>query len=314
MKRLTRACSFLGLATVLAGCGTTGDNPFASQDKTIEYYRVFDIRTNASTIAVNKAASEGINRNLKDAVVDTPPVNQVGEIPGRFTMAEPPGKSTAPARPPGCEGASWTAKATPTVRGGDNMNLVACLFPYRSGYHLDMYAVFTRPEGGLLAWPRRLGGAVLGTPEQFTEKTMMDLVRAIREGTGANVSLVEARPELAGAPWMGSGPGPAATATTAAAAPTSSALGAPAPAVSPAPAPVNTTAPAPAAVAAPAPAASGAAAPTVAPAPAPGNAAAPAPAATPSPSSTAVPATTSSPVQGNGAAGSVSSTMPGELR
>jgi hypothetical protein len=88
------------------------------------------------------------------------------------------------------------------VRGTEDMNLVACLFPYKSGYHLDMYAVFTKPEGGLMQWPRRLGGIFLGTPEKFTESTMMDLVRAIREGTGASVALVEAKPNLAGTPWM----------------------------------------------------------------------------------------------------------------
>ena len=254
MKRLTRACSLSVLATVLAGCSSTGDTMFASQDKTIEYYRVFDIRTSASPVAMSKAASEGINRNLKDAQLATPPVDQVGEAPGRFTMAEPPGTGAVQARPPGCEGASWTAKATPAVRGGSNMNVVACLFPYRSGYHLDMYAVFTRPEGGLLAWPRRLGGAVLGTPEQFAEKTMMDLVRAIREGTGANVSLVEARPELAGAPWMGTGPGATAAATTAAIAPSSSAV-----TTSPVAAPASTPVAAPVAAPAPAPAAAPAA-------------------------------------------------------
>jgi hypothetical protein len=82
------------------------------------------------------------------------------------------------------------------------MNLVACLFPYKTGYHLDMYAVFTKPEGGIMQWPRRLSGVFLGTPEKFTEATMMDIVRAIRESTGANVSLVEAKPNLAGTPWL----------------------------------------------------------------------------------------------------------------
>jgi hypothetical protein len=42
----------------------------------------------------------------------------------------------------------------------------------------------------------------LGTPEKFTESTMMDVVRAIREGTNANVALVEAKPNLAGTPWL----------------------------------------------------------------------------------------------------------------
>jgi hypothetical protein len=52
---------------------------------------------------------------------------------------------------------------------------------------------------------------------------MMDEVRAIREGTGANVSLVEAKPNLAGTPWLepgtktaqaGTATAPATTTTT----------------------------------------------------------------------------------------------------
>lgn len=238
----------LALSTLLTGCQSTGDNMFAAHDKTVEYYRVFDIKTNASQATVAQAASTGIQRNVKDAVVATASVAQVGDVPGRFRMAEPaaPGSTasasasasgSAPAAP-SCEGASWTAKAAPAVRGGQNLNLVACLFPYRSGYHLDMYAVFTRPEGGLLALPRRGVGAVFGTPEKFTENTMMDLVRAIREGTGANVALVEARPELAEAPWMGSGPGNAQAGTAAAVAPAPAAT---ATAAAPAPAPAPAT-------------------------------------------------------------------------
>jgi hypothetical protein len=87
-----------------------------------------------------------------------------------------------------------------------------------------MYAVFTKPEGGIMQWPRRLSGVFLGTPEKFTDATMMDIVRAIREGTGANVSLVEAKPNLAGTPWLepskntaqvGTGTGNATTTSTA---------------------------------------------------------------------------------------------------
>jgi hypothetical protein len=93
--------------------------------------------------------------------------------------------------------------------------MVACLFPYKNGYHLDMYAVFTKPEGGLLAWPRRLGGAILGTPEKFTETAMLDIVRSIRTSTKAQVSLVEAKPNLPGTPWMEGGDAPLAVTQTA---------------------------------------------------------------------------------------------------
>ncbi|HBF52278.1 MAG TPA: hypothetical protein DDX04_20205, partial [Massilia sp.] len=109
---------------------------------------------------------------------------------------------TIPARGPSCEGASWTAKATPDVRGSQDMSIVACLFPYKGGYHLDMYAAFTRKEGGWLAWPRRAYGYVLGTPDKYAEKTMLDIVRTIRETTNGQVALVEAKPEVAGTPWL----------------------------------------------------------------------------------------------------------------
>jgi hypothetical protein len=219
MKRSILACTVLVELVALAGCSSNGGvDSLASRDTTVEYYRVFDIKTEAAAATVAKAASEGIGRNVKDARVTTPAGVQVTDLPGRFKIADPgsaaPG--TAVDKGPSCDGAAWTAKAAPKVRGGDNMNLVACLFPYKSGYHLDMYAVFTKQEGGWLTWPRRVGGMVLGTPEKFTEATMMDLVRAIREGTGANVSLVEAKPELAGTPWLEPGKGGAAQAGTAA--------------------------------------------------------------------------------------------------
>lgn len=213
----------------LAGCSADGGNRFAARDTTVEYYRVFDIKTEAGAPTVTKAASVGINRNVKDAVVSTPATVQVTELPGHFKMADP--TSAPPGAPadkgPTCEGAAWTAKAVPHVRGGDNMNMVACLFPYRSGYHLDMYAVFTKPEGGWLYWPRRLGGAIMGTPEKFTETTMIDVVRAIHDSTGAQVTLVEAKPNLAGTPWLDKTTASAAPASTSALAPASAPTSAP---------------------------------------------------------------------------------------
>jgi outer membrane murein-binding lipoprotein Lpp len=226
MKRLTMIPNALvtlfaaaAAMALLAGCKTDGGpNRLASHDTTIEYYRVFDIKTNATPQAVVQAASAGVNRNLNDAVISMPDGVQVLDQPGHVTMvdpaSQPPGSATAAG--PSCDGASSSAKAAPRVRGGDNMNVVACLFAYKSGYHLDMYTVFTKPEGGWLYWPRRLGGTLLGTPEHFTDDTMVDVVRAIREATNAQVTLVEAKPNLSGTPWLEPGKGQTATAPRAA--------------------------------------------------------------------------------------------------
>jgi hypothetical protein len=197
MKRVIMA-AVVGAA--LAGCSTGVGDMFAARDRTVEYVRVFDIKTEAPPPAVAHAASEGISRNIRNAILAAPLVDPAGVLdqPGRFKMAEAPGA----ARGPSCDGASWTAKARPDVRGSQDTYIVACLYPYKTGYHLDMYAAFTKKEGGWLAWPRRATGMVLGTPEKFIDKTMLDLVRTIRETTKAQVALVEAKPEVAGAPWL----------------------------------------------------------------------------------------------------------------
>lgn len=196
MKRLMMAAA-VGVA--LAGCSTGAGQLFASRDRTVEYVRVFDIKTEAPTPSVLHAASEGISRNINNATLATPvsATSEVLDQPDRFKLAETPGA----ARGPTCDGASWTAKARPDVRGQD-VHIVACLYQYKSGYHLDMYAAFNKKEGGWLEWPRRATGFVLGTPEKFIDKTMLDLVRTIRETTKAQVALVEAKPEVTGAPWL----------------------------------------------------------------------------------------------------------------
>jgi hypothetical protein len=208
----------LAVGAALAGCSTGGDgNVFAARDKTVEYYRVFDIKTDPANPAVVKAASEGISKHVADATLATPgTAGQLQDQPGRFKLADASASTApgaAPASGPSCEGAVWTAKATPRVNGGDNMNMVACLFPYKNGYHLDMYAVFTEKEGGWLEWPRRFKGRLMGTPETWTDQTMMDVVRSIRNSTGAQVAVVEAKPAIAGAPWLDVAPSSAAPAS-----------------------------------------------------------------------------------------------------
>jgi hypothetical protein len=117
----------LGVLAVLAGCSAGSGSRFAAHDTTVEYYRVFDIRTDAAPQAIATAA------------------------------------------------------------------------------------IFTKPEGGWLSWPRQVGGMMMGTPEKFTENTMLDIVRAIPTSTRAQVSLVEAKPNLPGTPWLEGGEVPHGT-------------------------------------------------------------------------------------------------------
>jgi hypothetical protein len=199
----------------IAGCGTT-NNYLAEKKQSVEYYRIFDIKTGANRQTVAKAASNGIGRNVSNAQEATP-IPSSGEIPekpGRFKLVNPFEGSKLAALAGGagslgfriatCEGASWTAKAERHVSGSNNLNLTACLFQYKDGYHLDLYAVFTKQEGGLLQISRDMANAMVGTPEEWTEKTFLDIVRSIRANTSAEVALLEAQPELSGTPWLDS--------------------------------------------------------------------------------------------------------------
>ena len=205
MKRWTLGV-WLAVMTALTACSTNDGSLFAARSKTVEYFRVFDIRTTASNDTMAAAASTGIERNIQKVTLATPipTVKEIQARPGRIALQQPDDKAGPAAAPraPVCDGATWTAQANPEVSGGQNVNVMACLFPYKGGYHLDMYTVFTRADGGWMDYPRRLTGIVFGTPENWTEKTMLDVVRAIQARTSAQVVLVEAKPEIVGTPWL----------------------------------------------------------------------------------------------------------------
>lgn len=206
----------IATAVVLTGCGTT-NNYLAAKTKTVEYYRIFDLKTGATRQAIAKAASDGIGRNVNNAQEATPiPASaDIPDKPGRFKLVNPlegtrmaafvGGAGGLGLRMATCEGASWTAKAERNIANSNTLNLAACLFQYKDGYHLDLYAIFTKQEGGLMQISRDMAYAMVGTPEEWTEKTFLDIVRSIRASTGAEVVLLEAQPELAGTPWLDTG-------------------------------------------------------------------------------------------------------------
>jgi hypothetical protein len=64
-----------------------------------------------------------------------------------------------------------------------------------------MYGTFTKEEGGLMQVSREMASAMVGTPEEWTEKTFLDVIRSIKQGTGAEVRLIEGQPDIKGTPW-----------------------------------------------------------------------------------------------------------------
>lgn len=212
MKKIALA-TLIGFS--LASCGTI-NNALVEKKKTTEYYRIFDIKTNADRATVAEAASNGLGKNVNSATEANPipSFSEPPEKPGRFSLTNPFEGSKFSALASGggsigmkiasCNGAIWTASANRDISGSSNLRLTACLWQYKEGYHLDTYATFQKTEGGLMQLSRNMANAMVGTPEEWTEKTFLDIVRTIREVTGAEISYVEGYPKFSGTPWLDS--------------------------------------------------------------------------------------------------------------
>jgi hypothetical protein len=205
---------------VLTGCAA-GNSYLANRSSTIEMYHIFDIKTKAGTSEVVKAAADGLAQNTSDIRQVTP--LQMGKTvpvePGRFVIddvgaklagsnsglgalmqiaaTQNGGVSMKAAR---CDDAVWTSRAQRSVAGSSNLTLYSCLYKYQGGYRLDTYAVFNKTEGGLYQVSRDIANSLVGTPEQWVNKTILDTVHAIEKATGAKVVRLEGQPELTDLP------------------------------------------------------------------------------------------------------------------
>jgi len=214
MKK-TLVASFALLS--LTGCVSAVNNTLAEKTKHVEYYRIFDIKTDANRHVVAKAASDGLGSNTSDINenMPIPTFSEPPEKPGRFKVSNPfqgtkmgalmAAGGNASFKVATCEDSVWTANAKKTVNGSFDLTLTACLFEYKEGYHLDMFASFAKQEGGIMQLSRSMAAAMVGTPEEWTEKTFLDVVRSIHKTTSAEIKFIEGYPQVSGTPWLDSG-------------------------------------------------------------------------------------------------------------
>ena len=92
-----------------------------------------------------------------------------------------------------------TAQFGPRARNG-RLRTRATLYRYRDGYHLDTYAVFQKTEGGLTQLSRDLAHSLVGTPEEWVNKTILDMTRQVEVDAHASVVHIEGQPELGALP------------------------------------------------------------------------------------------------------------------
>lgn len=207
---------------ILAGCAT-GNSYLANRSTTVEMYHIFDIKTKAATAEVVKAAADGLAQNTSD-ISQVSPLQMGKKVPvepGRFVIDDVGAKLASSNSGLGammqmaamqnggvrvnmkaakCDDAVWTSRAQRSVAGSSNLTLYSCLYKYQAGYHLDTYAVFNKTEGGLYQVSRDIANSLVGTPEQWVNKTILDTVHAIENVTGAKAVRLEGQPELTDLP------------------------------------------------------------------------------------------------------------------
>ena len=205
---------------VITSC-TSINKKLAKKVETKEYYRIFDIKTDADRYVIAKAAMEGLAMNTGNVneELPIPSFSEPPEKPGRFkienifkgsrisTMMAAQGSSSS-LKVALCPDAVWIAHANKTVNDYWSLKLTSCLFQYKEGYHLDLYGIFTKHTGGIdiaKCLGKAMADTAVGTPEQWTEKVFLDIVRNIYKTTNANITFLEGYPPVSGTPWLDSG-------------------------------------------------------------------------------------------------------------
>lgn len=213
MSLVSRLLSISGLAALAISSPVQA----RQADRTSELYHIFDIRTDLDRNTIVRSFTDALNLNTTDSQTITPLVR--GEPPEKaasFELVDPLADSrlsalgslmgsaqAAQLKQVKCDGAVWIGNAQRNLRGSQHLRLTMCLFPYTEGYHLDVYGLDTEDRGGGI--DRKLGrlmaGAVVGKPGNWTNKTIVDLLREVRTKLGAQVSYVEGQPAFEGEPW-----------------------------------------------------------------------------------------------------------------
>lgn len=213
-------------SVLMTGCASM-NNAVIEKQKSVELYRVFNIETQADRDLIINAASNGLGENVSSANEQRPivmgakpqtpgrfkPTNvasQMGQAGGMMALAmKMNSRMSNSLKTAECDGAVWTATAQKNANNAFTMSFNLCLWEYEQGYALDVYANYTKKEGGgflgMDGLARQAAYAISGTPEEWVEKTVIDVVRKIKQDSNGKVKFVEGYPKLNNTPWQDSG-------------------------------------------------------------------------------------------------------------
>src|SRR5471032_1194306 len=208
-----KSIAFAASSVALSACSAV-NSTLSERHEAVEIYHIYDVKTAIDIATIAKAASDGLAANT-NSVQTAMPLQLGRTVPataGRFTIDDMAaglnGQNSAMLKMLGgqsgglgmkvatCTDAVWTSKAVRNISGSNNLNLYTCIYKYRGGYNIDMYAVFTKQSGGLYQIIREGANAIAGTPEEWVNKTIVDTVRSIERASGVRAVHLEGQPEL----------------------------------------------------------------------------------------------------------------------
>lgn len=213
-KKVAMISAAVSCCAALSACGSV--NSFlAKKTETTEMYRVFDIKSDAGESVIADAAIEGLTASVPEAKSTHLIQTEIPEEPQKIKLINPfkntnaltlkvlYGDKYVPHKTMDCEEAIYVLDGTKEVAGDSNVDIKVCIFRYKDGYRLNEYAVLTKESGGFIEQISRIGAhTMVGTPEEWTEKSMLDVVRNIKKRTDASVSFIQGWPEISGTPWL----------------------------------------------------------------------------------------------------------------
>lgn len=206
----------MAACAVLSGCGSL-NSTLADRREVVEIYHVWDIKTSAGPDQFIKATADGIASNT-NSINQNRPLMRGGPLPGtpgRFeivdgaaaiplnglaAMMAMSGGSTLSMRSANCNGAVWNSQAVREVTGSDYLRLTTCIYRYKSGYQINQYAIFTKVSGGMMQIAREAAQSIVGTPEEWLNKTIVDTIRSVERSIGTTATYVEGQPAIGNLP------------------------------------------------------------------------------------------------------------------
>ena len=200
---MKKALFVMVVSLVAGGCASI--TPTVETEAT---YAIYDVKPNPGVTAskLGEAIKTALQKNMKGVqMVASIPPSTLPEKPSRFQMANPFKGSAMAAyaassgysiERPTCEGSMLTANAQDSMPGyGEGTSFFLCLLPYQGGYHINIYASFTKLSGGFSAATlgATLARKVVGDSSQFLPRTVKAVVDSV-QAAGATTTLVEQYP------------------------------------------------------------------------------------------------------------------------